>query len=621
MIFLSTELEAQSSAPGMVSSLKKMIAISNSYFEKMKGVNKTFSNKEIAEADEYDLPAPYINSLILYTEAPHKALMLNNKCRVYNLMINDLLLTPTGYIERVPIRLKKGDEITEGLISRPQFLNAIVFKECPELKTLSDLFSINNLKKTLSNERFSKPSTKEVCLDRHQNYIKNEKTAFFCGLIARVEKESNLKESKIKTPRTDFRTLENINTQLKIIKGVKQNLTNRVYDYYKNLCDHLDNPEKFCEITASTNIFKEISESKIDASPIYSICQSLYQGNLDKQKIKNCALELSAKNEICHYGANQFPGLFPKANCNELSMALSRSRIQNYYSECPGLVGSELAVNGARLYHLLTKTIPPKPNLCFLNTTAGFTEFLTKVNFMEGWNNSYCFIDPISQQESCINSLTGNYDASPYSQEKSLSRALSRTRGVADNTKCKMVSLEEYDPTRLGFGDGCIIVYNSDNCFGTTCQQRIFINKKEVTHLKKNEGVRLEYFANSSTRTKYSMESMLRSYFKKKTKKIMNSSQLKSFFKEQKKGIVHGLGCAEKLLPHFFRQNTIHQCTITPFIIGGVIEKKGIYSLVVHTSMDELGAPRIIDWSQVYQAIRSYQNIHIRNAWGLYGLY
>lgn len=621
MIFLNFELSAQSKAPGMVSSLKKMIDISGSYFEKMKGVSKTFSNKELLAADEIDFPAPYINSLILYTEAPHKALMLKNKCRLYNMMINDLLVTPEGYIERIPVKVKKKDEVITGLISRAQLLNTIAFNQCPELKEISLKFSIKNLDQTLAKEKFTKPSTMEVCLDRHAQYLKSNKTPFMCGLIARAQKENQLKEKKIKTSRTDFRTIESLNKQLKIIKALRKSMTNRVYDYYDNLCSNLHQPQQFCEKEISRNIFKDISEKKIDASPIYSLCRSMYSGTLSEEKIKSCALELSANKELCHYGAQKYPALFPKPNCEQISTALNRSRLKNYYPECPGLVGSELASNGARLYHLLSKTVPPMAPLCFLNTTGAFTEFLTKVNFMEAWKYSFCFVDPISQQESCVNSLTGNYDPSPYSEEKSLSRALSRTRGIPDNTKCKMVSLDDYDPTRLGFGDGCIIVYNSRNCYGTNCQQRIFYNKKEINHLKKQEGVELEYFANSRTRTKYSMENMLRTYFKKKTKKIGNSSQLKNFFKEHKKGIIHGLGCAEKLLPYYFQQSAMNQCTVAPFIVGGLIEKKGIYSLIVHTSMDDLATPRVLDWNQVYQSIKAYQINHTRNAWGLHGLY
>lgn len=611
----------QSTAPGMVTSLKKMITVSDRYFDKMNSVNNTFSNKELESAEAVDFPTPYINSLILYTESTFKNLMSANECSFYNLMINDLFTTPTGDIEKIPIRVKKGSEILTGIITRDQFLNLIAYKRCPELKILSDQFSITNIGKTLRESIPKRPSSKELCQNQFSEHLIDNKTPFLCGLIQKIKSEESLMEKKAVTSKTDFRTMEIINEKLGVIKVLKKTITNRSFEYYENLCTNLNSSKNYCDTELSKNIFSEISEKKMDATPIRGLCESLYKEKLSFEILRKCALELSVRNDLCHYAGEQNPGLFPKPNCQELSTALNMSSYNSYFQDCPGAVGNETISNIARLYQYFQPRKIPRVDQCYLNTTALFLNFLDKVNYTDAWENSFCFVDPITEKESCINTLQGNYPSSPYSEQKSLSAALARTRGIPDNTKCQMVTLNEYDPTRLNYSEGCMIVYNPDNCYGTVCEQRIFMGKKEVTHLKRKQSVNMEYFASSETRSKYAATSLLKTFFKKKTKEIRNLSQLKSFLKNQTKGIIHGIGCAEKILPHFFAQNKLNQCTAITFMVTGILVKNRNASLIVHTTVDDINTPRIIDWSQVFQGVTDYQNIHPRKYWGLNGLY
>jgi hypothetical protein len=92
------------------------------------------------------------------------------------------------------------------------------------------------------------------------------------------------------------------------------------------------------------------------------------------------------------------------------------------------------------------------------------------------------------------------------------------------------------------------------------------------------------------------------------------------FLKKANKAIVHGVGCAEDLLPSFFKSNSLNQCSPLPFIIDGMIKENDKTVFVTRTAVDSLQAPRLISWSSIYSGVKSYQKIHPLRLWTLYGL-
>ena len=64
----------------------------------------------------------------------------------------------------------------------------------------------------------------------------------------------------------------------------------------------------------------------------------------------------------------------------------------------------------------------------------------------------------------------------------------------------------------------------------------------------------------------------------------------------------------------------MNQCRPIPFIIDGIIEKKFNYFLSVRTAIDDLHSPRLVNWSFIYNALKSYEGVHSINSWTLYGI-
>src|SRR5690606_18276419 len=107
---------------------------------------------------------------------------------------------------------------------------------------------------------------------------------------------------------------------------------------------------------------------------------------------------------------------------------------------------------------------------------------------------------------------------------------------------------------------------------------------------------------------------------KKKGKVLNNLSSLSTYFKNSKNGIVHGVGCAEDLLPTFIKTHSMNQCTPLPFVINGMLKDKDKVVFVTRTGADSVQAPRLLSWSIIYSGVKSYQRMHPLKQWTMYGL-
>jgi hypothetical protein len=132
--------------------------------------------------------------------------------------------------------------------------------------------------------------------------------------------------------------------------------------------------------------------------------------------------------------------------------------------------------------------------------------------------------------------------------------------------------------------------------------------------------VTLDYFPSSIAEERYSQNYILTRDYKQNGKLLNNLSAILTFFKQSKHGILHGIGCAEELLPSFFRSQSLNQCSPLPFIIDGLIRENDQTVFVTRSGVDSLQAPRLISWSLVYSAVKAYQQSHPLRLWTLYGL-
>lgn len=183
-----------------------------------------------------------------------------------------------------------------------------------------------------------------------------------------------------------------------------------------------------------------------------------------------------------------------------------------------------------------------------------------------------------------------------------------------------MVDSEDYNPLLLEFKSDCHIIYERDQCYLSKCQHKIIYNDRPINFIRIKGGLEMEYFPLSIQGERYSQHYILTRNHKMQGRSLSNMSSITKFLKTKNTGIIHGVGCAENLLPSFFKMRGMNQCTPLPFIIGGMIHDKGNSAFIIHLAADSLQAPRLISWSNVFSAVRTYQRQHPLKLWTLYGL-
>jgi hypothetical protein len=203
---------------------------------------------------------------------------------------------------------------------------------------------------------------------------------------------------------------------------------------------------------------------------------------------------------------------------------------------------------------------------------------------------------------------------------KVVAEILYRTKGAPQNVKCQIVSSETYNPTLLEYRYGCFIVYDPANCGLAQCDHRVVYNEREIKDLKLRGQLALDYFPTSLTTEKYSQTYILQRDAQKKTRAVQTLPAIEIFFKNNPKGLIHGVGCAEDLLPSFFRKHTFNQCTPLPFIVDGILKQGDRVALVTRSAADNVHAPRLVSWGLVYSAVKTYQWHHPLKLWTLHAI-
>ena len=85
-------------------------------------------------------------------------------------------------------------------------------------------------------------------------------------------------------------------------------------------------------------------------------------------------------------------------------------------------------------------------------------------------------------------------------------------------------------------------------------------------------------------------------------------------------GVIHGIGCAEDLIPEQFQRMAINQCHPLPFIVDGHTEKNGDTLLITRLAIEDVHTPRFLMWPNIFNAVSAYQELHPLNTWTLNGI-
>lgn len=603
----------QAEYPGMIQTFEKLISLDQVKLAKKSQAllksQKPFNEKT---AQNLRMDTDFLNSIVLHSNPGYIKLATGDKCRFYSALITDLLKTSEGKIKNVLISYtNQNDELFSAILNKRDFLNKVALTECPGLTKLLSDFEIKNLSTTLDKILFETPSSKEHCANIHLSWQVNPKTPFLCQIKDYIE--------EAKRGEGDAKDLPQ-RRQLAKVLDAKFNIVQK--DYLENLCKNLDEKELFCSEFLNVSFWNKIASGINNKIYLDEICKkALDQTSLSNLQYKECLTRLKRENDLCLYNPDTKEGLTPHMQCDYLSLALNHSHLRSDYADCPGLNSNQIFNNISRILldasgdkiknFLGSCSVVPAAQTLVLNQAADNDE---------SWQLEACYFDKIKERDICQKTFFGNYDNHPFSYTNIVAQALINTRGASSRTTCSMVDESTFNPLLLEYKSGCHIIYNQNNCSPTHCPHRIVFNDRPFDLMKIRGGVQMEYFPLSIRTERNSQTFLLSDRLKKKQSRLLNTTMVKNYFKRAKNPMIHGIGCAEDLLPSFFRSQSLRQCSPLPFIIDGIIEDQDRFSFVVRTAIDSLQAPRIISWSQVYSGVKSYQESHPLKTWTLHAI-
>lgn len=599
--------------PGIIETFEKLIQIDANKFKKRSDAlikaGQVFNDAK--SITSLELEPDFLNSIILHSDPGYLKLASMNKCRFYETILTDLLKSSEGKIKNVLMTYVDKEVAKSAIINRKDFLNKVVNQECPETQKNITAFQIKTLDQTLKSIDFDIPSGQTQCQNIHINWLNNPNTPFLCQIYEYI-KEAN-------EGLGDLKDLPQRRAVAKILEG-KQTLVQK--DYIANLCKHLDNEDLFCEEFLNVSFWTKIAAGYEESIYAQDICRkTIGNSNLSKVQYQTCLGRLKKEKDLCLYPAGRNTGLRPQPDCDQLSTALNFSSLKANYRDCPGNSDQMIATNMGRIInHFSMGETAETQGVCSALSAGQTFNFNKNFDNNENWKLEACYDDKLNEREVCTKTFFGKFDNLPESYTTVVADILKKTRGADNSIKCEMLDSADYNPLLLQYKSGCYIIYERDNCFISECKHKVLYNDRPIDFIKIKNRATISYFPSNVREERFSQQYLLTHDFKKKGRVLNNLSTLTAYFKNSKNGIIHGVGCAEDLLPSFFKTYSMNQCTPLPFVINGMIKDKDKVVFVTRTGADSVQAPRLLSWSIIYSGVKSYQASHPLKQWTMYGL-
>jgi hypothetical protein len=591
--------------PGIIESFERLLDLHKEQFQK----NRSSIQSSLSVVSDFNnftevkLDPQYLKSLLFNSDERFLKLALKSECSFFSTLETNLLKTAEGNIDQILIAYKNKDgTLGSASMNKEDFFKQMYKKKCLNNSEYSVLFSEVNVKKTIEGIKFSVPNTKAECTNIHKEWLNNPFTPYLCR-IQQVFKKPALKKM------ADF-------------YSERVPLMQRIY--LDNLCNSLTNAELFCSNYLKDDVWNKIVNSEVPSYKMSYKCQQMLNKKepLTPQDMKNCASRLATTASTCETKGNQdFPANFPLQNCNTLSLALNKSKLVTDYHDCPGNVDNEALTNIHRIVnHFAPRKIISSKETCSGEASYTLARLNLDVKHEAGWPLKICYLNRVNNKEACTLYIPGSRADEPLSEDQVVAKILYQQKGAPAKTTCRIVDSKTYNPLRTDFKFGCFIVYDANTCTTLTCTKQAIWEEKVQPDIKFIGVPAFDYFPTVYMNERYSFTNLLNEVKGTQERIIRNLTDAKYFLDKMPGGIIHGIGCAEDLMPEQFQRNAINQCHPLPFIIDGYLDKDGETRLVTRLSIDDVHTPRFLMWPNFFNAVSAYQELHPLNTWTLYGV-
>jgi hypothetical protein len=610
--------------PGIYGSLKKLIDLDNFAYTKTNKVllrnAKTLS--DLKNAKEVKLDPIFQNSLYLHTPSKYMGLATGNDCLFYNIMNTDLVRTAEGPVNNVYINYKnENNQRVSAIVSKETYLKKVVPGRCNEVIRSRALFKTKRMKRTFKEIIEPMFNTTAQCLEYHQNFRTDAKSPYFCDIYEKIKNLTLMKTQLLRMSKKNRKARRDLRNQIAYASKLRKNVTVKQNGIIGMLCENIHNPDRYCKEVFSSSYWDKAALGERDRNNIRYYCKDLKNKNKpSRTDFISCAKDMNRSPELCTYINKSVPSLFPKPPCDIISKALNHSRFYAGYKDCPGRMGNLAVANVGRIARHFKKDPGEDKNLCHSDTAHAFAALNFNVDNDNAWGLNFCYFDKIADQEVCKPVVIGNIKDSELDAGKNVAKILNRLKGTAIDQKCEVVTSNQYNPAILKYKTGCFIT-TDPLCMATDCLVQFKNQEQDISDIKANFNFSIDYFMKDINTAQFAQNNVIAQSLKKRKKEMLNTTFIKKILSENSDSIIHGVGCAEDILPHFFKKRSFNQCRPLPFIIDGFIENDGRFTFVVRTALDDIHAPRLINWSYLYNGLKSYQTVQPLGRWGLSAIY
>ena len=632
MNLFSTVFAEERNYPGIFESLEKIIDINQKAYQRVSesaAKNPQLLSEIKQKNQEIFIDPHFLASILIHTPKKYWSFLAND-CSFLSLLEAGLLRDNLGKVRSIiayaDITFDKKIKRREYfLLSPADYITLVSPTKCPQRAFLRSYESLERIVNLANEKKMIFPQTEKECGRFYKTWIKDEIFPYFCSLSNFFsEAEDSLYQIGTLGPEQVL-TRKRIESKISKANFLKKKIDRNSFILIQNFCEHIDSSHNFCAATLKRSFWtSQAQEKNPPLSLVYQCQELLLKKNLTEKELIRCSKLLEKDPRLCHFNGNRnFPALSPKQNCYHTSLALKESRLKPLFADCPGSIQNPELTNSMRFYqHFKPQKREPYPLFCSTEPTHLFAEFQFRLDNESAWDYQICFFNNLLKEEECHPTLLMSHPTSPYSEEKILSLVVSKI--VKKQTSCKTLPNKEFRPYLLDYKRGCFILFQKEKCQATYCPKEIIYDGQKLKGITfKGKGL-FDYFPFSLKTSQYAFSSLIKKDLGKSSREILHFPQLKFFFDNHPQGLVHGIGCAENLLPSFFSQTKLNQCSPLPFIIAGTLERERenqfIKLAVVYTGIDQNLSPRLLNWQNIYAAVLGYKRQHPMRLWSLYGL-
>jgi hypothetical protein len=586
--------------------------------------NKLKENPTLELIKNSTIDPRLIKSILLHTDESYLNLINDDSCFFYSLLDAKLIKSSLGTVTEIPII-----ENEVYLVSSDSYTSAIYQYKCKHNNQLKKLFNRQNLLKTMSSLDFQTPKTKEDCQVAIKKWKKDHRIPYLCAIPMHIKDGDDAKDTILANSNISIEATKILNDRKRKGEYYKSQVNYFKRTYISGLCKGFKDQKLFCSSYLTKDAWSKSINGEIKPQYMNYVCREYLNKKpsaaITKSNIRNCAGIFRSDSQVCTTLTTKgFLSLYPKPNCNEISKAFNLSRLRSTYKDCTAQVDNNNITNTHRIInHYKEKFIPEiqsDDKSCSSFEFSSLAKIYEESKISDKWPLNICYKDKIENKEICQFYIPGHLKEHKQSEEKVVSKILYRIGKIGRKAKCKISTINKYNPALMRYKTGCHIIYDSNLCNSAYCPRKIIINEKIDKSLTYKGKFKFDYFPTTWKKQKYSVSNILEDRFDLKKKKLENLTQLENFLKENKQSVIHGVGCVEDILPTFFNRTDFNQCRPITFIIDNIFIENDNKMLVVRTSLDDLYAPRLISWNWIFTAIMGHKNLHPLNSWSLYGI-